>query len=88
MLDARRNSVNFYNFVIFLVFKIGKPLYNDVQRPPFVAILKVLEAASGLEAEEVWQIAFVVERIIGGIGQNLLLLGGIGRGRVRGCWGS
>ena len=45
--------------------------------------MEVLEAARGLGAEEVGQAAFVVESVIGGVGQDLLLLGGVRRGRLR-----
>lgn len=70
------------------MFKIGQPLYYDVQRSPFipawkVAVLVVLEAPRGLDTQKVWQALFVVESVTGGVGKNLLLRGRIGRGRLR-----
>ena len=48
--------------------------------------LIVLKAAGGLDAKKVWQAAFVIERVIGGVGQNLLLLRGIGRRCLSLAW--
>ena len=91
MRDSGRRAVDLHNFVIFVVFKVGKPFHDNVQWPPIVVALRsgaliVLEAARSLDTEKVRQAAFVIERVIGGVGQNLLLLGGIGRWCLSLAW--
>ena len=88
MIDAGGNAIDLDNFVVFVVFKVGESLNDNIYWPPFVISLRVgpmevLKAASGLGAKEVREATLMIESVIGGIGQDLLLLDGIRRGRLR-----
>ena len=88
MIDAGRNTVDLDNFVVFVVFKISEALDDNVYRAPVVVSLNVramvvLKAASGLGTNEVGEATLMVESVIGGIGQDFLLLGRVWRGRLR-----
>ncbi len=88
MVNAGRNAIDFQNLVVFLVFKIREPLYDNVYGPPVapslrVAAREVLKPACSLDTKEIREIMLVIESVVGGVGQDLLLLGCFGRGLLR-----
>src|SRR5271166_2747019 len=76
------NAVHLKNFVFFLVFEIGEALDDEVDWAKAALSGEIDEALGSLRAEEVRQGLFVIQSELGGVGENLLLFGGIGRRRL------
>src|SRR5580698_2865872 len=52
---------------------------------PILAARKILKTARGLSANEVWERSLVIDSVVGGVGQHLLLLGGFRCRRLGNC---
>ena len=79
MREAGSHAIDLEHFIVFLVFEVGQPFDNDIDGMPILTAGKILKTPRGLSADEVRERSLVIDRVIGGVGQHLLLLCGLGR---------